>query len=362
MARALAYYVSAHGYGHAVRTADILRAVAAARPDLALHVVTAVDADVLASRLSPARATLHTRALDIGMVQHDSLRIDFAATLAALDALAARREELIVAEIRFLAAHDIGLVVADIPAVPLEAAHRAGLPAVAVGNFGWDFIYAAYAAGDARWQAHAESNARAYAATDLLLRLPFAEPMPAFKVREDLPLVASPGRARRDELAALTGADAAQTWILLSFTTLNWDRHALDRVAALAGYEFFTVPPLAWERPNLHAVPRQRFPFSDLAASVDVVVSKPGFGIVSDCVANRRPLIYSERRDFPEYAVLEAAIGRYLRHVRLEQRALYAGELGPALAAITSAPAPPETMAGGGAGVAAERLVGMLGA
>ena len=40
------------------------------------------------------------------------------------------------------------LVVADIPSIPIEAAKRCGIPAVAMGNFSWDWIYADFAARD----------------------------------------------------------------------------------------------------------------------------------------------------------------------------------------------------------------------
>jgi hypothetical protein len=96
-------------------------------------------------------------------------------------------------------------------------------------------------------------------------------------------------------------------------------------------------------------------------ASCDAVVSKPGYGILSDCVANAKPIVYAEREDFIEYPLLERELKRYLRNVHIPAADLYAGQLGPALAASESAPAPQETLRAGGAEKAADILMGMTG-
>jgi hypothetical protein len=106
-------------------------------------------------------------------------------------------------------------------------------------------------------------------------------------------------------------------------------------------------------------VDRRQFGFSDVLASVDLAVSKPGYGILSDCVANAKPLVYAEREDFIEYPLLERELKRYLKHVHIPAADLYAGRLEAALAAVNTAPEPPETLPGGGAEQAAAILMGM---
>ncbi len=202
--------------------------------------------------------------------------------------------------------------------------------------------------------------AAGYARADLLLRLPFSPAMDAFPRSEEIPLVATPGRCRRGEIARIAGCDPDRKWVLLSFTTLDWDAGALARVGEIGNCEFFTVLPLRWESPNLHALDRGRVPFSDVVASVDAVVSKPGFGILSDCVVNHKPLAYAERSDFREYPVLEAAVGRYLRHVHIPAEELYRGNLGPFLDRLEGSPEPAERLTGGGDDIAAARIAGFL--
>ncbi|HOW96334.1 MAG TPA: hypothetical protein P5567_13900 [Kiritimatiellia bacterium] len=356
----LAYYISAHGYGHGVRSSDILRAFIRGYPGIPVVIVSDLPGPFLRNRLAGAPADIRPGSFDVGMVQLDSVRVDVPATLDRVRALCGRREELVGREARFLREREVGLVVADIPAMPLEAARRAGIPAVAVGNFGWNWIYEEFIPRDPRWAEAAAAFREGYARADVLLRLPFHEPMAAFRRIEDIPLVAAPGRARREELAALTGARPDRTWVLLSFTTLEWDGAALDRVERLGAYEFFTVRPLEWSRRNVHAVDRERMPFSDVLASADLVVSKPGFGLVSECVVNRKPLVYVDRADFREHPILEAGVKRFLKHRLLPADRLYAGDLEEALDAIVREPEPADELPGGGAEIAARRLAERL--
>jgi L-arabinokinase len=101
--------------------------------------------------------------------------------------------------------------------------------------------------------------------------------------------------------------------------------------------------------------------FSDALASSDAVISKPGFGILSDCVVNQKPLIYADRSDFLEYAILESAIKKYLKNVHIPSADLYRGDLSENLSRIWNSPNPSETIGRGGDVAAARRIAHMAG-
>lgn len=357
----IAYYITAHGYGHGVRSCSIIHAINELYPHLAVQVVSELPQSFLSNQIRSARNPIRARSFDVGMVQLDSIRVDVNATLAKVQQLQSRRKQLLDEELDFLSAKRIGAVVVDIPGLPVEAADLAGIPAIAVGNFGWDWIYSEFLENDVRWKPALEMFREQYSKTNLLLRLPFCEQMNAFPKIEDIPLVATLGSRRRGELAALTSCDLQKRWILLSFTSLNWTEDALARVEAIDEYEFLTVLPLSWKRKNVHAVDREQMPFSDVLASADAVISKPGFGILSDCIVNEKPLIYADRTNFLEYPILEKAIRKYLRYLHIPAEKLYGGHLRESLDLIWDRPAPELTMLGGGDRIAAERIAGLLG-
>jgi hypothetical protein len=357
----VAYYISAHGYGHGVRSCDIIRAINHSFPHLNVQIISDLPSVFLSNRIGSVRNPIRPGSFDVGMVQLDSIRVDVDATLIRVEQLLSRRKELVAQELDYVRRMKFALVVADIPAIPLESAALAGIPGMAVGNFGWDWIYSGFAAQDPRWTTAVKVFQEQYSCADLLLRLPFSERMAAFPNIEDVPLIASPGKTRRSEIAAISGCDPGKKWILLSFTTLGWNDQSLAKVESIVDCEFFTVRPLAWKRSNIHPLDRDQVTFSDVVASVDAVISKPGFGILSDCIANDKPLIYADRSDFLEYAILEDAIKKYLKHCHIPSAELYRGDLVQSLESIWTCPLPTETIGMGGDILAARRIAQMAG-
>jgi L-arabinokinase len=357
--KTIAYYITAHGYGHGARSCNILSALRATAPDVRILVKTDLPARFMESRL-PDSIEIRPGAFDVGLIQKDSIQADIEASLTALEHLYSREEELITGECDFLKQEHAGVVVSDIPAIPLAAAQRAGIPNIATSNFGWDWIYSEFAEKNPRWNFFVNTFRTVYTRTDLLLRQPFAEPMKAFSKQVDLPLLAGRGTACREKIAKATGADPEKEWILLSFTALNLNREALNRLSKLDAYELFTVEPLKWRNSNIHCLSHSLASFVDILESCDTVISKPGFGIVSECIAADKPLIYSDRENFLEYPILVDAIERYCRQAFIPNSDLYSGNIERALGEIRKSSPPPETIERGGAEKAADLILSHL--
>lgn len=352
----IVYYVSGHGFGHAVRTCDILLSLTSRFPDTPVCVVSSVESEFFQNRV-PSPSLRHRRGqFDVGMVQLDSVRVDVEATYEQVSKLYAREQEYIDAETRFLLSTQARLVVSDIAAIPFQAASAAHLPCIAVGNFAWDWIYTPFAKDHTGWQALVERFEQGYRCADLLVRLPFAEPMKIFTRQADVALLARPGTPDRQKVAACTGADPSKTWVLLSFSTLDLPQDAVARIGEQTDIDFFTVLPLHWEMKNIHAVNREIISFANTLASVDAVLTKPGYGILSECLVNEKPMIYVDRDDFREYPILEAAVKAHLRHAHIPAPDLYSGNLRPYISEAMSQPAPTATLSNDGQDQVADLL------
>ena len=81
--------------------------------------------------------------------------------------------------------------------------------------------------------------------------------------------------------------------------------------------------------------------YEDLVRAVDVVVTKPGYGIISECIANDTALLYTSRGDFREYQALVDAMPKYLRCAFIDHPDLFAGRWQRHLDALLAQPAPP---------------------
>jgi UDP-N-acetylglucosamine:LPS N-acetylglucosamine transferase len=102
--------------------------------------------------------------------------------------------------------------------------------------------------------------------------------------------------------------------------------------------------------------------YEDLVGAADAVVTKPGYGIITECIANDTAMLYTSRGHFPEYDVLVKEMPKYLRTAFIGQDELFAGKWETAVNKLLAQPKPknyqkPET---NGADVAAELLLKAL--
>ncbi|MCC7125494.1 MAG: hypothetical protein IT178_11650 [Acidobacteria bacterium] len=372
----LVAYISGHGFGHAVRTLALLNAVADLRPDLPIVIRAGIPAWLVEKTARPS-IRLEPLDADTGAVQHGSLHVDVGETVRrAVQFMTGRRgaagtpdwPRRVDDEVRALERLRAGCVVADLPPLGIAAGHAAGLPTVAFGNFTWDWIYRAYPGGAAL----ADTIGRIYADADLALRLPMWGGFETMTDVEDVPLVARVSARSRDEVRRAFGWPLDTPLVLPSFGGFGIRTPDLDRLARLDGYHVL-VPDLSTPggasllAPTGSLLPLDEtrmyamgFRYEDVVHAVDVVVSKPGYGIISECAANGTALLYTSRGDFAEYPVLVQAMPDLLRARFIDQETLFTGNWQASLDAVLAEPAPPPPRLDG-ATVAAHRLLRIRG-
>ena len=111
-------------------------------------------------------------------------------------------------------------------------------------------------------------------------------------------------------------------------------------------YDAFT-PGNGVHRVDETAMYGQRIRYEDLVGAVDVVASKPGYGIISECAANGTALLYTDRGRFCEYDVLVREMPRYLEAAFIGQEDLLAGRWRDAVAGLLARPPRPPAPAEG---------------
>jgi hypothetical protein len=277
---------SAHGFGHVTRQL----AIAAQLRDRGAEVsVLSAMPQFLAARLAPGIGSRRWEA-DVGFIQRDAFREDVTATRERLaEVCSERRIDELAAQ---LAGAD--LVVADVPATALEAARRIGVPAVAVGNFDWAWVYrhtpelADWAERFAAWQA----------------------PHPAVSL-EPGPGMSGFAEVRSAGMVALQAdapAEVPHPAVLVSFG--RWGFAGLARsLPRLPGVTWITDDAEALEQRDDCVWP-SGVPYPALVAGADVVVTKPGYGIVAEIVLARTRAAWFPRGEFPESRYLEEVLER----------------------------------------------------
>ncbi len=362
--KGLVCYVSGHGYGHASRVTEVLNTLHAHRPGVFVDIRTSVPRWFFEFNASFPFTYTSSR-LDVGAVQRDSLSVDPEATLRAYAAIAARAEELLSAELRTLGAAPPSFVLADIPALAVEVAKRLGVPAVAMTNFSWDWIYADYTRDFPAYRHLVEELRALYAATSLLLRLPLHGDLSVFPHIRDIPFVARRARLSRADVRRRLALPEVGHLVLLSYGGLGVALRHSPTIPR--GTTLVTSQPLfeGIETPWCRTVPTTVMRaagvrYEDLLAAADVVMTKPGYGIVAECIANATPMIYTPRGRFAEYDCLVPGIAAHLPHAVLGNADLYAGQWREALENVLGLPRPRVTANVEGATAAAEALASML--
>jgi hypothetical protein len=346
------FYISGHGFGHASRDVELMTAMCARRTDVRFVVRSAAPHWLFAPTAGRPMEAIEVQDLetDPGVAQIDSLRLDEDDTARRATRFYEGFDARVAQEADVLQGLKADVVLGDIPPLAFAAAHRAGVPGVAVGNFTWDWIYSIYPAF-ARVAPHVIPQIRrAYATATLALRLPLHggfEPMA--EVTRDIPFIARRSTRDRTKTRRALGLRDDRPVVLVSFGGYGAD---LPLEALGRSDRFALIPPV-------HAPPAG-FRYEDLVAAADVVVSKPGYGIVSECVANGPALLYTSRGRFAEYDVFVAEMPRVLRCRYMSQDDLFAGRWADAIEALVAQPEPPERPRVDGADVAVDAILNLV--
>jgi L-arabinokinase len=289
------------------------------------------------------------------VVQINSLEVDPSASIKSAWQFHRRLEERAKEESVLINHYGATLVVGDIPPLAFASATLAKLPSVAIGNFTWDWIYQHYQSQLNLPPQLLPTIREAYASAELAWELPMSAGFEAFPQIIKAPLVARHARRQPVDTRKALDLPISQPLILVSFG--RYGLNAVDWDTATKSGEFGIVltrdpidqgpPVLNLEsnhrlyRIDLPATALQGFGYEDLVAAADIVLSKPGYGIIAECAANDTALIYTSRGDFAEYDILVENMPKLLRCTYLEQNELFAGQWTEAVHRVLTQPPVP---------------------
>jgi L-arabinokinase len=349
--------VSGHGFGHAVRCAEVAREL------LERGTTVKIRSDAPAWLFPPEVEWLPSPGwpLDVGVAQHDGLDLDIDQTRRRWETFAQDFEAHCIVEAQLLTEHGVDILLGDVPPLAFSAAARAGVPGVALANFGWDWIYAAWP----DFEPAVAAVQAGYAQADVLFRLPLhsasADAFSAFEHIEDVPLIVRHARRPRCEVRRELGLARDACVVLLSFGGFTARGLDLARLGQWTRYVFVVTPPMSANTSglpsNVLALAETPDDFVSLLNACDAVVTKPGYGIVADCLANQVAMLYTDRGPFREYNVLADALSTLARARYAPREDLLDGELGPHLDALLESHAPWTDEPMDGASVVATKLL-----
>lgn len=327
--------ISAHGFGHGSRTAAVLAALHARRPDWRLVLSTALPRRFLELAMGPVPFVHRCCQWDVGVIQADALGSDPLATLAALQDLEARLPDQIAAEAAWLlaqrrhAAEPI-LVLGDVPPAAARLADRLGAPLVWLASFGWEAIYGPMGPAFTPW---ADAALASYRQGRLLIHCPLAMPISWGIPEVRVGLTASTPRldaaalerlaSELDLPAAVRSGEGRDRCVLISFGGLGLDLAAAP-LQRWPDHVFIGPDAALAQHANGRVLPAGLRPL-DVMPLCGRLITKPGYSSFCEALSQDLGIHLVERDGFAEAAVLQRDLQNHGRHRLLTRAAFAAG-------------------------------------
>jgi hypothetical protein len=320
--------ITNHGFGHAARTAAVAGLVQELLPAVQLIIATTAPRWLIASYVT-GDFVYHACGHDVGVIQADSLQMNLPATLQEWQKIFDRQAEIVSSEAAYLQKMGVDLVLADIPPLAMPIAHRAGVPAWAASNFGWDFIYQDWGkefADITRWIGDC------YGQCDRMFHLPLSESLDRFPVREPAGLTGGKSRYQAANVRQALGLEQAERTVLMVFGGLGLQSIPYENVGLFPDWQFLTFDRSAPSLPNLRCIPDpsnndvpRRYRPVDIFPICDLVVSKPGYTTYAEAMIADLPVATIPRSGFAESAIIQAGLQDYSHHQIIEPADFFTG-------------------------------------
>lgn len=339
--------ISGHGFGHAAQVVPVLNALGTLVPGVAAILRTTVPASFFRDRLT-IQWTLSPAQQDVGCIQDGPLKIDIDATWAAHHQFHETWKARLFEEVAAMRAAAPALVIADTPYLAIEAGSRAQIPTVALASFTWDLVLKDYChASDNSHQRLIQHIRESYAKADMALRITPAPNINAFSNMIDIGPIASPASPERDRLASALALAANERTVLVGFGGIPLTSIPLEKMEQLRHYRFLFDGPVPPGYSRVHSTETLPFSFKTLLASVDVIMTKPGYGTIVEAVALGQPVVFVRRYNFADEPPLVDYLHRYGRGIELSIDDFMRGQWEPAIGkALLSLPTPPQPATG----------------
>lgn len=312
----LAYYVSGHGFGHISRSYEVIKYLRDKAPIDNLYVITTRKDFVKDKRENLIFRDVN---LDVGMIQLSSISLDINRTLEAIYDFEKNKSTLIESEIDFLQSEKIDCIVSDSSSLPFLLAKKLSIPSYFLGNFTWDFIYDNYKKENSHFGKYAGVLREEYSLCDFGFILPFHCPMNSILKKTEIGIIGRRSVRDREEIRNDLGFTNNNKYFLFSFgaygisSELGYHNLKENEWIVVSGYEGL-VGEKVIDVKNIY--------YPDLLKACDYVLTKPGYGILSESYLAKTPIIYTERGDFAEYEYLVRAMDQFHISAFLGQREL----------------------------------------
>ncbi|MCL0090051.1 hypothetical protein M1O54_06865 [Dehalococcoidia bacterium] len=311
----ICFYISDYGYGHASRDIAIIRKILNENKDVKMFVKTGGPFHFVRQSLPQKNVEVIQTRNDIGVVfKENSVIVDIERTKEMLDAWIASWDVYIQSERVFCETHRIDLILSDIVPQPFIVADELNIPGIAISNFTWYYIFYNLF-GEV---AATERIKEAYECADIALVLPFNEEMNIFRKKKAINLVSREITMNRYDMRKKCGVSDDELLVHVGVgKSLNPSFMRNMKPIEAPDVKFLVSSNADLPFKNVIRIPNNDTETQNYIGMCDLVVSKTGYGTVSEAVRAEIPMFLLKREGFTEDELIggkieEMGIGKFI--------------------------------------------------
>ncbi|EIE00244.1 glycosyl transferase [Leptospira licerasiae] len=309
-------YISGHGFGHISRSLEAILRILIKNPEWTATVhsprgeefASSLDVSGIWGQVR-ARIRFRKTRSDVGIVQKDSLGMDLDSTASEIIEFKKNKDSLLQIETEYLKKENPDVIWSDSSSLPFLISSQLKIPSLFLGNFTWDYIYSYYKSEI--FQRYAEELKKEYALCDIGLILPLSCPVASIPKTRKIGLLGRKPNLNKEEARKYYGFEEGTEYYLFSFGAYGINSSHFDWKKWDPSKRRIVIGGIEWRveaKNNLGIVTIPHCHYPDLLRASDFVLTKPGYGILSESYFAGTPILYTDRGDFPEYKYLVEAL------------------------------------------------------
>ncbi|MDQ0162535.1 hypothetical protein [Aeribacillus alveayuensis] len=299
--KTIAYYISDYGFGHAARSVALIRQLLKMVKDVRVIICHSFALQFLRESLQGEnRIVFRTLETDIGYVlRKDSIEPDIEKLIVEYEKYLKKWSSLIEQERDYLQTNGIDFVISDISAFPFEAAYMLGIPSLGISNFTWHTAYQGLIADSLLLEPLKE----AYEKMTYFFSLAGSqEPDWGMQGTKQFGFFARNVDSNEVNRIRKFVNPTGDQFVVFFGLGMKIDIEQLERLPIWdsPNCTFIVSSNVQVQRPNVFSIPKDYIESQHYIAVADLIISKPGWGIVSEAGCACKPLLILDRQMMKE--------------------------------------------------------------
>jgi uncharacterized protein (TIGR00661 family) len=289
----IAYYISDYGYGHATRSIALIRRLMIQNPNLEITICHSFAINLLKVSLSGFNIKYRIIETDIGyMTQKGAIDIAPSLMKAKYKEWIKQKNQWVTEEARFLKIKHIDLVITDISPFAIDAAKKCNIRSIAISNFTWYSAYQEFLNED-----ELKPLYESYSKLDYFLHLACSNERKWGSFEKNYKFFSRKANKKeinriKDEIDPTRKCFTVFFGLGMKFD--NIDLNSLP-IWSSENCKFIVSSNMKINHPNVIKIPMSYSESQNYIAASKLVISKAGWGTVSEAVCNHVPVMLLER-------------------------------------------------------------------